>query len=241
MLVKYQDSCSTCPLGLTRVASSSPNSEVFPLFEGVWGHPRRKSLGYHRKKQNNKTTTPPLLQKQNHSDYCLQGPHPGLIKQICGYFWCGLQKAKDGWPGGCQSAKPNSFLSSVLKIYPAERSVRRVKATGQKSTLLSHDPWPTGLQVLLKQLSNQLQQRSSSTTELVCNKMMVRPSAKDGHFPVPESQDSKGCGAGEKEECRLGRANRALLTWLPSTRYILMLPITGPCVDETESLAAGWL
>lgn len=146
MLVKYQDSCSTWPLGLTRVASSSPNSEVFPLFEGVWGYPRRKSLGYYRKKETkqNKKQQQQKKPKQNHSDCCLQSSPPGLEKQIYGYFWCGPQKAKDGWPGGCQSAKPNSFLSSVLKIYPAERPVRRERPQVKGEPCCHMIPGPQG-------------------------------------------------------------------------------------------------
>lgn len=159
MLVKYQDSCSTCPLGLTRVASSSPNSEVFPLFEGVWGHPRRKSLGYYRKKETkqNKKHPPPKTKPQR---LLFAGLTSGPRKTDLWLFlvWSSKGKGRMAWWVPICKTKLLPQLSA--QNIPSREASEQREATGQRRTLLSHDPWPTGLQVLLKQLSNQLRPAS---------------------------------------------------------------------------------
>lgn len=134
MLVKYQDSCSTCPLGLTRVASSSPNSEVFPLFEGVW-------------EQNPKTKPQRLL-------FAGLASWPGKTDLWLFLVWSSKGKGWMAWWVPICKTKLLPQLSA--QNIPSREASAQSKATGQRRTLLSHDPWPTGLQVLLKQLSNQL-------------------------------------------------------------------------------------
>lgn len=76
-----------------------------------------KPLGYYRKEERQE------FKKQNKTQWLMFASRASrLVKQIHGYFWCGPKKAKDGWPGGCQSAETNSFLSSELKIYPSREA-----------------------------------------------------------------------------------------------------------------------
>lgn len=118
-----------------------------------------------------------------------------LVKQIYGYFWFALKKAKDGWPAGCQHAETNSFLSSELKIHPGREvsappaSVQSKAIEGQSvgsqgSIFTSYDSWRTWMcGYFWNSLTMNFGWLHSRTMGLICNKMMFWPSAKEGHFP----------------------------------------------------------
>lgn len=118
-----------------------------------------------------------------------------LVKQIHGYFWFALKKAKDGRPAGCQYAETNTFLSSGLKIHPSwdisalaasvqSKAIEGPSLWSQGNIFTSYDSWPSWTRgYFWNSLTTDFGWIHSSTMGLICKKMMFWPSAKEGNFP----------------------------------------------------------